>query len=307
MYATLAAGGVRRAPYAIDRVVFPDGEEEKTEPPDGERVLDGRPGPGRRGGPRAQRPAGHRPGGADRLRGRRQDRHDRRLPRRLAGRLDARPRDGGVGRLPGPLAHARRARDRRVRRHVPGAHLGPLHGRRDGRGLQAAARARRGRAGPRAVLRRPRDDPEVREGRGGGGDADADGHAGADADADADPGGHADADADPGADADAHADAEEDPDADAHPAEDRHPGTEEDADADTDAGQDAGGRYGRRGRRPAADADRPGPAAAHPAALRRVPLLGARQRPRPRVRVRARRRRLPVVRQPAPRRRPRPR
>ena len=100
------------------------------------RALDGSTdGNARDRGPAAagRRPVRHRHGrAASRLRGRRQDRHDRELRRCVVRRLHAATRHRGVGRLP----ERARADDDRVprppgrRRHLSGADLEGVHGRR---------------------------------------------------------------------------------------------------------------------------------------------------------------------------------
>ena len=76
---------------------------------------------------------GNRDGGAAAgLAGRRQDGDDRELRRRVVRRLHARPRDGRLGRLPRPADPDadRVPRPAGRRRHLPGADLEGVHGRR---------------------------------------------------------------------------------------------------------------------------------------------------------------------------------
>ena len=79
----------------------------------------------------------------------RQDGNDRPTPRRMARRIHARPRDGGVGRLPHPAADGERPRDQRRRRVVPVDDLATLHVARGG-GQEGARLRRSGRAHARA-------------------------------------------------------------------------------------------------------------------------------------------------------------
>ena len=84
----------------------------------------------------------HRQGGGDPRLRRRQDRHDRELRRRLVRRLE-RPDDGrDLGRLPGQTRADADAVRRRAgrRRHLPGAAVARLHGRRRWRSSTSAPR-----------------------------------------------------------------------------------------------------------------------------------------------------------------------
>ena len=112
-------------PVAIERVVFPDGHVERAR-----ASRDPRAGSPRRVAyevtPAArQHHRRHRHRRLHRLRrpgG--QDRHDRRIQRRLVHRLHAEPGHRGLGRLPGVLgSRCLGARDHRLRRHLPGRDL----------------------------------------------------------------------------------------------------------------------------------------------------------------------------------------
>ena len=108
-YSTLAAGGVRRDPTAIKKVIFPNGDED-------------RPGHGQAGAgdvrargirshqdPPREHHRRHRYRCLHRLpRPGRQDRHHRQLHRRLVRRLPAEPRHRDLGRLPRVEQHQHR-------------------------------------------------------------------------------------------------------------------------------------------------------------------------------------------------------
>jgi hypothetical protein len=143
-YATIASGGMRNRPIAIEKVVFPGGDGKVVnlgKPRRTRAFQDGVTGQGD-ADPQAEHDQRHRRLRADRVPGGRQDRDDRRVHRRVVRRVHAEPVDRRVGRLP---EHARRdeaARDAadRQRRLVPGADLGPVHEGRQARlqGLQVA-------------------------------------------------------------------------------------------------------------------------------------------------------------------------
>ena len=79
--------------------------------------------------PRQEHPGRHRHEGQHRLPGGRQDRHDRRVQRRVVRRLHPAPGDRDVGRLPRRPDRDDDRVPRRLggRRHVPGRDLGRLH------------------------------------------------------------------------------------------------------------------------------------------------------------------------------------
>ena len=144
-YATLAAGGIHHDPVAIERVVFPSGKVERP------AARPSRAGPHRsrrlRGDATAARQhhRRHRHRRLHRLRRPgRQDRDHRRIHRRLVLRLPAEPGDRGLGRLPGVQRRldVQRARDHRLRRHLPGRNLALalLRRRRALRGIRASRR-----------------------------------------------------------------------------------------------------------------------------------------------------------------------
>ena len=128
-YATIANGGWRVRPVAIRKVTFPDHHVENLGKVRRHRVFTAAPDLRGHQDPREERPGGHRHEGADRLPGGRQDRHGRRLHRRLVRRLHAGARDLGLGRPRGraPLAGRGRGGRRGGR-----ADLGRLH--EDGQG-----------------------------------------------------------------------------------------------------------------------------------------------------------------------------
>ncbi len=99
-YATLANGGDHIAPTAITKVVFPDGSVVNLGDPHEEARVQLRRGVRGRPGPEDRDPVRHRHRGQLRLPGRREDRHDEQLHRRLVRRLHASAGHGGVGRLP---------------------------------------------------------------------------------------------------------------------------------------------------------------------------------------------------------------
>ncbi len=123
-FATLASGGVHHDPTAIQKVVFPDGEVDEPEDPEGNRVVSGR---GRvHGRRRDEGHAGLRHGGRPRhsVPRRGQDRHHRGTGRCLVRRIHPARLDRGLGRQPGlPPA------DAGLRRRPRGADLARLHDR----------------------------------------------------------------------------------------------------------------------------------------------------------------------------------
>ncbi len=205
IYGTLSPGQSKKSlpvpgPVGIERIDRVRGKKTKlVELADGERMINKRQeahGPqagDRRPGRRAaagRRQEGHGDARADPGRdGRRQDRHDRELRRRLVRGLD----EGVHGRRVGRLSGRVQADEDRVpgragrRRHVPGGDLEDLHGvaaevrpaaqegrrRRDGQGPRAdpdaepatATWRRRRRRRPRRPPRRPRRRPTGRRHR----------------------------------------------------------------------------------------------------------------------------------------------
>ena len=130
-FATIASGGYRNRPTAIKKITFPDGKSdlprrfkvkrtkafEDWVTAEATRILE----KNIQGGTGAK--------AAHRLPGRRQDRHHRRVQRRVVRRLHAEARDGDLGRLPGRAGPDEDGVPRRVRgrRHLPGRDLGRLH------------------------------------------------------------------------------------------------------------------------------------------------------------------------------------
>ena len=164
-YATIASGGYRNRPTAITKITFPDGKSdlprrfkvkrtkafEDGVTAEATRIL------------KENIQSRHRHEGEHRLPRGRQDRHHRRVQRRVVRRLHPAPGDRDLGRLPqrpGP-DEDRVPRRVRGRRHVPGRDLGRLHEEGQGqvlRRLQAAHHALPRLALLRQVLaqRRPR-------------------------------------------------------------------------------------------------------------------------------------------------------
>ncbi len=157
-YATLASGGMRNEPKAIKRVVFPDGKSEDLGKPKRTRVLtDGQAYEVTQileanvlGGTGTEAQIGCPAAG--------QDRHDRRVQRRLVRGIHAAPVHGGVGRLPGcPGLDGGHAHRLRRRRHLAGDDLARLHDHREGRQLRRLPAAHRA-GGVLALLRQVRLD-----------------------------------------------------------------------------------------------------------------------------------------------------
>ena len=146
-YATIASGGYRNRPTAITRVTFPDGRKELPARWKVKRTKAFEDGVTAKATEILEQNMHqrHRHQGADRLPGRRQDRHHRRVHRRVVRRLHAAAGDRGLGRLPQrPHADARALpRRQRRRRHVPVGDLAHVHDRRP-------------RASSAATSRRPR-------------------------------------------------------------------------------------------------------------------------------------------------------
>ena len=163
-FATIASGGYRNRPTAIKKITFPDGKSdlprrfkvkrtkafEDWVTAEATRILE----------KNIQGGTGTK--AAHRLPGRRQDRHHRRVQRRVVRRLHAAARDRHLGRLPGRAGPDEDGVPRRVRRrrHLPGRDLGRLHevdqgqvlrrlqARQDGRALHAVLRQVRARRRP---------------------------------------------------------------------------------------------------------------------------------------------------------------
>ena len=107
-YATLASGGIRNEPKGIRKVIFPDGKTDDLGKPERKRVFtDGQAYEVTK--ILQQNVTGrHRHARADRLPGGGQDRHHRRLQRRLVRGLHAHAVHLDLGRLPQrPAVHAR--------------------------------------------------------------------------------------------------------------------------------------------------------------------------------------------------------
>ena len=105
-YATIASGGMRNRPTAITRVTFPDGHHELPARWKVRRTRAFEDGVTAKATEILEQNIQKGTGveGRHRLPGGRQDRHDRRVHRRVVRRLHAAPLDGRVGRLPRPSA-----------------------------------------------------------------------------------------------------------------------------------------------------------------------------------------------------------
>ena len=149
-YATIASGGYRNRPTAITRVTFPDGRKELPARWKVKRTKAFEDGVTAKATEilKENMTSGTGTHGADRLPGRRQDGHHRRVHRRVVRRLHAAAGDRRVGRLSQrPHADDRALpRRQRRRRHVPGGDLGRVHDARPRASSAATSRRRRRRS-----------------------------------------------------------------------------------------------------------------------------------------------------------------
>ena len=141
-YATLASGGIRNEPKGIQQGGVPRRQDRRPGQARAQARVHRRPGLRGHEDPQAERDRRHRHARADRLPGGRQDRHHRRLQRRLVRGLHAHAVHLDLGRLP-----QRAAVDaRRGGRHHPRRHLARLHDHRQGRRTATTSRSPRSAA-----------------------------------------------------------------------------------------------------------------------------------------------------------------
>ncbi len=131
-YATIAAGGIHSDPMAIRKVVLPNGKVDEGAGwghPKRKRVFSDGVAYAVSADPEDEHPGRHGRWGEPWVSGRRQDRDDRGLGRRLVRGDHDECLDGRLGRLSEREdPHDRGARDSRRRRNLPGDDLAALHG-----------------------------------------------------------------------------------------------------------------------------------------------------------------------------------